>query len=288
MSISELAASLDRSPSHVSRTVSTLTEKELVTVNREGNSKIVRPAKVEPVTVYRSLVQRYPHIEFPKLLTKTAIPLLYFLDEPITVGELAERTDNYRNTVNRIVKRFQTRGMLRKEAGTYVLNDEFSDLATFVRSLVSHLHLVEAPTESGTVLWETVDEYLFQTENSIEAPNYLLTGPHRFAAYGLPLVTTDRRHYFYSERRNALTVADIVCHMLLIDDGARYKGYCLLLLASEGYDRESLYDQAEHYGIPGVVDELIDYLETRGESESTGIVSWTEFERMAADYGVEI
>lgn len=288
MSISDLAETLERSPGHVSRTVSTLAETELVTVEREGNSKIVRPAMVEPVRVYRSLVHRYPHVEFPDLLTKTAIPILYFLDEPITVSELADRTDNYRNTVHRIVTRFQHWGMLQKQAGTYVLNDGFADLNTFARALVSHLHIVTAPTETGTILWETVDEYVLQTEATIDDPDYLLTGPHRFAEYGLGLLTTDRRHYFYSERRDEVTVEDVVCHMLLIDDGARYRGYCLLLLAAEGYDQDTLDERAAHYGLSGIIDELVEYLETRGEHDPPGIVSWTEFEQLAADYGVDV
>lgn len=287
-SVSELATAVDKSPGHVSRTVSELVEKELVTVEREGRSKLVRSVRVEPVAVYRSLVRQFPHVGFEDLLTGTTIELLYFLDEPATVGELAERTGNYRNTVHRIVKRLQNRGILRKNAGTYVLDDEFADLNRFARSLASHLHVVNSPAPTGAILWETVDEFLVGTEAVVDDERYHLTGPHRLEEYGLPLLTTDRRHYFYSERRDALTVEDVVCHVLLVDAGARYKRYALLVLAATEYDPETLRERAGYYGVGAEIGELLDYLETRGERAPPDVGPWNEFEQLAAEYGVSV
>jgi len=56
-------------------------------------------AKVRP-----DLVHQHSHIEFPGLLTGKAHEVLYYLDRPRTVAEIADRSDNYRNTVNRVLK----------------------------------------------------------------------------------------------------------------------------------------------------------------------------------------
>lgn len=288
LSISELARDVDYSKGYVSKRVTDLVEKELVVVLDDGRRKIIEPSKVEPVRIYRDLVQQYPHVDFPELLQGKAIPILYFLDEPITVAQLANRTDNYRNTVNRIVNRLRNRGMVTKDGGRYVLNESFQPLSRFARALANHLHVVDAPVGAGTILWENPAEFLLQTEEAIDDDRYHLTGPRKFSEYGLALMTTDRRHYFYTERQDVLTPEDIVCHMLLIDDGARQKGYCLLLLARAEVDDELLRERADHYGIEGAVDGLLAYLHTEGEQRPDDVPTWNDFERMAADYGVEI
>lgn len=287
MTISTLAETTGRSESYVSRLVSSLVEKALVVRQRDGRNKLVEPASSEAVRRYQDIARTHPHIEFPELLHGKAVPVLYSLGEPVTVREIAERTDNYRNTVHRIVTRFQGRGIVRKNEGTYVLNDDFQELNGFARALISHLHRIDAPVP-GTIIWESVDEFLFQTESEIGEDRYLLTGPHRFTEYELPLVTTDQRYYFYSERATELRAADVVCHMLLIDDSARYKRYCLLLIAKQDVDEAHLRERAEHYGVEEPVDELLRYLETRGEQAPADIAPWNQFEQLAAEYEIEL
>lgn len=285
--ISALADTLDRSGSYVSRLVSSLEEKGLVERRREGRRKLVRPIANEPVNHYRNVTRRYPHVDFPELLQGKAISILYYLDEPITVSELAEETGDYRNTVNRIVKRFQNRGIVKKHEGTYVLNEDFEELNEFARSLVTHLHIVDAPV-SGTIIWEAIDEFLLQTTAEIDEDRYFLTGPQRFAEYDLPLLTTSQVHYFYSERIDELAAADVVCHMLLIDDSARFKGYCLLLITKENIEEEQLRDRAGHYGLTETVDELVEYLATKGAEARPDIVSWSRFQELATQYEVDV
>jgi DNA-binding MarR family transcriptional regulator len=286
LTISELAMEIGYSKSYVSRQVTSLIDKELVVVVEDGRRKVVEPSKVEPVRVYRDLVQQYPHVDFPELLAGKAISILYYLDDSITVGELADRTGNYRNTVNRIINRFQNRGMLAKDGSKYYLNESFQLLGRFARALVTHLHIVDSPVGSGTILWESPSEYLLQTTAEIDDDRYHLTGPRKFSEYELPLMTTDRRHYFYTERQETLTPEDVACHMLLIDDGARQQGYCLLLLART--DVDLLRDRATHYEIEDTIEDLLTYLDTDGKQAPEGLPRWSDFERMAADYGVNV
>lgn len=288
MTISELAAALDRSDSHVSRLVNDLEEQLLVTSHRDGRAKVVEPAGYEAVRLYRDLVQRHPHIDFPDLLQGTAIELLYFLDEPHTVSELAERTDNYRNTVHRVLTRLRNRGLLSKRDGTFVLTDAFETLNRFARAIVTHRHIVATPASAATIVWETVDEFLIETEDPIDDEAFTPTGPRRFADVGVPLVPTDRRHYVFGDRHDTLSVEDLVCHTLLVDDGPRYRSYCLLVLATADWDEATLRDRATHYGVSEAVDDLRTYLETRGEDPSTTLPSWAAFTRLAAEYDIEL
>jgi len=117
-SLKEVAESAGLSESYVSETVSSLEKKGLVNTHREGRKKIVSPAQNRAVELLRETGQLYPHVDLPKLLQGEAVPILYSLDEPKTVAQLAQETGNYRNTVNRILKKLQTRGIASKRIAT--------------------------------------------------------------------------------------------------------------------------------------------------------------------------
>lgn len=288
MSISQLSEESEQARPHVSETVGELSAKNLVRTHRDGKYKIVEAEQITPIQIFRDVVRQNPHVDFSELLHGKALRVLYYLDSPTTVSEIAEKTEEHRNTVHRIVKRFQNRGMVAKDAGTYVLNDDFTDLCRFSRALSSHLHIVRTPIAAGTILWETPDEFLVQAEATVEDPDFFLTGPSKLHEFGIPLVTTDRRYYFYSERLERLGPADVICHTLLIDDSARYRMYCLLLLAKSELPSPDLSDRAVHYGVTKAVKELVQYLQDRGQGEFESMISWEEFEQTAASYGIEL
>jgi len=66
--------------------------------------------------------------------------VLYYLDQPRTVSEIADRSDNYRNTVNRVLKRFRDRGLVGTADGRYEFNADFDRIHEFARELAHHLH----------------------------------------------------------------------------------------------------------------------------------------------------
>jgi len=179
----ELATKLDHSESYLSRAVGDLVEKGLVYTERDGRRKRVVPSDARAVERYRDLVRQHSHIEFPELLTGKALEVLYYLDQPRTVSEIADRSDNYRNTVNRVLKRFRDRGLVGTADGRYEFNADFDRIHEFARELAHHLHRhrLEAVAPKGTILWEDYDEFLAQAETEIDAEAFHETGLARFA-----------------------------------------------------------------------------------------------------------
>lgn len=290
LSVTEVAERLDQSPSYTSELVTRAEEKGLVRTRREGRVKLVSPAETKAVELFQQLAQIYSHIDFADVLTGKTIAYLYFLNEPMSVAQLAERTGDYRNTVNRVITRLLHRGIVQKQDSRYQLNDDFQLLHEFAVEYVHQLHrrTVSEHATAFTILWESLREVLVQTTQPVEADAFLLTGPRRFQEYGIPLVTTDRHHYFYTERRDELTVSDVISHTLLIDEGTRYQTYCLLLIAAEDPDRDQLQGTAETYDLEGLVDDLLTYLDTRGEEKTATLPEWSEFQSTADEYGVTL
>jgi DNA-binding MarR family transcriptional regulator len=288
--ISELATKLDYSESYLSRAVADLVEKGLVYTKRDGRRKQVIPSEARAVELYHDLVRQHFHIDFPELLTGKALEVLYYLDQPRTVSEIAEQSDNYRNTVNRVLKRLRDRGLVGTDDGRYHFNGDFDRLHEFARELAHHLHRqrLESVAPNGTILWENHDEFLAQTETEIEADHFHETGLARFAGFDLQFLLTRHRYYLYSEELEAISPAELCCHTLLIDDDTRHQLYCLLLLSHVDVDESKLRDRAAEYDLEDEIDALLRYLDTSGEVEDDRLPEWAEFQELAADYEVPL
>jgi DNA-binding transcriptional ArsR family regulator len=265
-----------------------LVEKGLVYTERDGRRKRVVLSDARTVELYQDLVRQHSHIEFPELLAGKALEVLYYLDQPRTVSEIADRSDNYRNTVNRVLKRFRDRGLVGTDDGHYEFNADFDRLHEFAREPAHHLHRqrLESVSPKGMILWEDYDESLAQAETEIDAEANHETGLAQFAAFDLQFLLTGHRYYVYSEdstqpRRKSCVVT------LLIDDGSRHCSYCLLLLSHVNVDEEDLQAQAVKYGLEDEIDALLHYLETHGEVDDDRLPEWDEFQDLAADYEVE-
>jgi DNA-binding MarR family transcriptional regulator len=288
--IADLSTKLDHSESYLSRAVGDLVEKGLVYTERDGRRKRVVPSDARAVELYQNLVRQHSHIEFLELLTGKALEVLYYIDQPRTVSEIADRSDNYRNTVNRVLKRFRDRGLVGTDDGCYDFTADFDRLHAFTRELEHHLHRqrLEALAPKGTILWEDYDEFLAQTETEIDAEGFHETGLARFAAFGLQFLLTGHRYYVYSEELDAVSPVELCCHTLLIDDSSRHRSYCLLLLSHVDLEEENLPERAAKYGLEDEIDALHRYVKTHSDIDDVHFPEWDEFQELAADYGVDL
>jgi DNA-binding MarR family transcriptional regulator len=222
-------------------------------------------------------------------LTGKALEVLYYLDQPRTVSEIADQSENYRNTVNRILKRFRDRGLVGSDNARYEFNADFDRLHEFARELAHHLHRqrLESVAPKGTILWEGYDEFLAKTETEIDTDGFHKTGLARFAVFDLQFLLTGHRYYLYSEGLNAISPAVLCCHTLLIDDGSRYRSYCLLLLSHVDVDEDVLREQAAKYGLKDEIDALLRYLEAHGGVDDDWLPEWDKFQELAVDYDIK-
>lgn len=288
--VSELADRMELSQNRVSEIVSGLAKKDLVRKEREGKSKRIVPSESKTVELYQDIVTQYSHADPSKLLSGKAIPLLYYLNEPITVSVLADRTNNYRNTVNRKLKTLQNRGIVGKTDSKYTLIEEFQIFHDFATEIIHHEHRRKAgkAVDSYSILWEDHESFLLQTTEEIAEDEYILTGPRRFEDYGIPLLATGTRHYFYSAEPVELTPEHLICHMLLIDSGARYQSYCLLLMSAVEIDEKRLELLGRRYTVSSFLDDLIEYLKTEGSATTKSLPSWDEYQTLASQYEVTV
>lgn len=294
--VATLGERLDWSLSHTSRVVAELESTGLISVRETGREKLVALANLEPVEELETLLIEYEHVPFAEVVAGSALVLLYYLDQPRTATELTEMTGLSRATVYRRLDDLQEVGIVGKSRSRFRLNDPFSPLVSIARGVAHHQHKREAEqyTSGVIIVWERHDEYLLACDSEIEASGFHLTGPALLAEFDLQLLTRDRRHYFRSDGLASVSPVDLVCHLLLIDDGPRYRRYCLLLMEACGLDPAALRDRAEQYEpladieLSATVEELTEYLRTQGAATHPELPSWDEFQSLAAEYEVEI
>ena len=152
-----------------SRAVSNLVDKGLAYTELDGRGKRIVLSDARAVELYQDLVRQYFHIDFPELLIGKALEVLYYLDQPRTVSEIADWSDNYHNPVNGVLKRFRDRSLVETVNGHYKFNTDFDHLHEFVRELAHYLYRYrfEVVIPKGTILWKDNDEFFAQTETSI-------------------------------------------------------------------------------------------------------------------------
>jgi predicted transcriptional regulator len=287
--VSAFATNLDRSLSYTSELVQRLETLGLVETRRQGKTKQVRLSDAKALELLTDLTQQYAHIEWPELLSGATLRVCYYLDAPRAVTDLARHADVHRSTVHRALAPLQHRGITyQTDDGAYALNDGFEQLSAFARELAHHVHrqTVEEQTDTYTILWESLDEFLVQTTTEITKEHFIPTGTDQFQRYDLPLLARDRRYYLYSETTSDLSPEMLCCHMLVIDSGARTQSYCLLLLSHVDIDRDELRVQATKYGVEDVVDELCTYLDTSGDQRTSRLPEWGDFQELAEEYEV--
>lgn len=275
---------------YVSELVERAEAKGLVHTRRSGKTKRVQPSDAKAIELFDTFIQQYSHIPFPKLLDGATLRVLYYLDSPASATDLADQVSVHRSTVHRALSPLQDRGIVYKSDRQYVVNDEFKELVTLAREF-AHLrnsNRIEDHVESYSILWESLDEFLVQTDKAIESDAFFLTGPERFQTFDLPLLARHRRYYLYSESKEDVSAAELCCHMLVIDDGVRSRSYCLLLLSSVDVDRDDLLALAETYNVRAVIADLLAYLDTEGEERADRLPTWSEFCELANEYGVAV
>jgi predicted transcriptional regulator len=292
----ELADELDWDPGHTSRVVSRLAENGLLIREQQDGRYKVSLSNAEPTERFGDLVREFPHVDFPDQLAGSTIQLLYYLTGERTAAELTEWTGVSRATVYRRLKQLRNVGIVTKRDTRFALTSQFEGLAAFARSLVQHMHRQEASNYAGGVrlIWTDVDEYLFSCRTDVTASRFHQTGPDALDQYGISLLTREEQYYFCSEERTELTPSDLVCHLLLIDDGARYRSYCLLLIVACGIDRDGLIQTAERYDreagidLDTIVQDLCTYLESNGDVSGEQLPEWDTFKSTAADYNISV
>lgn len=292
--ISVLSNITGYSVSYVSERVSYLEELELVSVVRKGRSKKVRALPTTVFETYKDLTSRYSHIDFPSFISPSMFQVCWFLDRPTSVSEMRSKLKLERRRIYQLLEKLQSRGFITKQNDKYMITDRLNGFIQFAQTVIKyeHQHRVESHIPGSRVTWSSPHESLViptekNTEDILDKTDWYLTGISRFSDYELNFFTA-KPTYFYSEISDTLTPTDLISHTLMIEADTRDLSYCALLMISEDISSECLKEASVYYNIEETVDDLVTFVETKGETRSENLPEWREFKSLAKQYGVTL
>ena len=214
-SLSEAAKKMGVSVPVVSRVAASLDEKGFLELKREGKRKIIYFSKAPHATAFIELAGGNPHVALEKILSDSSVRVLSgMLHPPVSVEAISRTTRTPEITVRRTLAKLLEKGIVvRMKPAEYGialprLHDFIEKYAEYVlRSRISRLRGALNPW------WPNA---LFRTT---EQPKDFMvpTGISIFNKYGIKLIQTDFRDYYFSAfdgKPKQPTLEEAVVHAL--------------------------------------------------------------------------
>jgi predicted transcriptional regulator len=285
-SLSQIAEQLDLSVPAISKciNISIKNNNGLFERRRSGKKVLIQRADTNHAHILGNIFTGFKRQPIVDLLSHNSLRILsVILEREKSAREISHIVQVTREHTHKCLTTLARHGIVNKNNLKYKMNPRNKSILEFVRSYYSYKNLSTARTsaDDAVILWERGYEFLFRTSKKIKKINIRSTAISRFPEFGLPLLT-NINYYFHTKRK--MELGDIIIHTVLIDPQSPiYNGYaCLLCLKTNTRDLlkiAKIYDMVEH------IDIILKYLETR-ERDVPWLLSWSEFEELAKDYGV--
>jgi len=277
-------------PNLLSYILKRLLQKGMVKAEKEeGPKKYVYFDNSKHASLFRELLLKYDHIRWENLLSGLAIDVLFqILDKSeITLKSFSKAT------FWRYTRNLMSHGIITKsEDNFFEINPRFSILKDFLVEYQRFLlnAIIGSVSASAVILWQKDFECLIRLPKNTDVSQkfFLRTATSRFNDFGVPLVS-DFDIYLYSKNKETVKVEDVILHTLLIEkDNPRYTLYSLLLLKKQWrrIDKKYLLKEAEKLDLGLQINDVLQFLETRGGRKGLMLPTWEEFLAKAAEYKV--
>ena len=295
LSIAELASKLDATEGWASRVAKRLEEKGIVEKKRHGVSKSVEIVDRDHARLLAEMIRAEPYIPWEKVLSYSNMAVLL----ANATGERDFQRGLSEVTKWRKLRNLAAHGLLAKGGNKSDLNLKLIHFAEAYADFISAKFGRKVLPQKAIVIWEKGYSYFFKVRRSelkkeekvkILGENFIKTAISSFPQYGIQFVTDDL-YYYYEPTVKKLDLEDIILHTLLIHRGSQtYAIYALLLFFKkiESIDFQILKEKSKRYGLLEIAENIIRFVESKGEIHPWPIPKWSELREQANIYGVDI
>ena len=288
--IADIGISLDIFQESLSRTLKSLEKKGLIETEKSGISKYLFFSETKHSTLFKTLLLEFTHVKFENFLSGSSLEILYHLsNSSLSRSEIVLRTGLSEKTIQTKLKNLREFGIVFSERGLYRLNERFDLLRDFLLEFRRYLNLKTAQefAKDAIIIWQEDDEFLIKTSERKESENFFLTSITAFHRYGVQLFLPEYHYYFYSKQRKKLCLEDVILHALVLDPtDTRVILSVLLLWKKQKVDVDYLTKESDKYQLSKTVEDLVKYMNTRGEVRPDHFPTWREYEVRAKEYGL--
>ena len=226
----ELAVALKVKASFVSRLLKQLVQLGLVSVEKQGTSKIVSLSNAGHAQAFKKLYSSRPRLGIEKFFSGKAIEILI----PLTGGELTYRElkpeiNCSRSTFFKIKKRLGGVGALNEVNGKYSIPDPL--VMEFIVQYADNLQLILQKGLVGFAISKRVGKHVLIKTESEKVPEYFVpTGMTRLVEEGLQIIGTGQQEYYFNlnEETRKISIEEAFVHALAISVLERRSEFILL------------------------------------------------------------
>lgn len=295
LSIAELASKLHATEGWASRVAKRLEEKGIVEKKRHGMRKSVEIVDRDHAQLLAEMIRAEPYIPWENVLSYSNMAVLL----ANATGEKDFERGISEVTRWRQLRNLAAHGLVPKAGNTSDIN---SKLIHFVRAYADFISAKfgrEVLPQKAIVIWEKGYSYFFkigrkdlkkEEEVKILGKNFIKTALSSFPQYGIQFITDDF-YYYYEPAVKKLDLEDMILHTLLIDRGSQtYTIYALLLFFKKIKDinLQILKERSKRYDLLEIVQNIIRFVESKGEIRPWPLPKWNELREQANIYGIDI
>lgn len=234
--IDELAKGLNKSPSRVSVALKDLADKGFIETRKIGLSKQIVLSDNKHSSLLKTFISEYHHMKFEELLSGSTLEILLPITySKVKFADIVRLSGCSERTVRRTMKKLKEFGMVTMDREFYYsIGPLHGLLSDFVKEFQSYLNIKSALSFSRTsvIPWQRGKEFLVKTSEEEKRRKWVFsTCYEKMYGYGVQLVLTNFRYYFYSPFKKHLKVEDVALHTLILDPtSSRNILYVLLLI----------------------------------------------------------
>jgi DNA-binding transcriptional regulator YhcF (GntR family) len=291
--IAGLAKELNKSLTRVSIALKDLESKGFVETKKYGISKEMVLSDNKHSLLLKTFISEHYHMKFEKTLSGSTLEvLLPIACSKVKFQGIVMLSGCSSATVKRTIKKLREFGIVALDKEFYYfISLHHKLLSDFVKEFQSYINLKLALSFSNTsvILWQGGKEFLIKTGEERKKDNFFPTCYERMSGYGIKLLLTNFRYYFYSPFRRNIRMEDAVLHTLVLDTSdARNILYVLMLIAKNVKKIRWNYLDKESgkFGLESVIKNIKDYVKNKGKPKPEFFPSWNEFTEKAEEYDI--
>ncbi|MDH2900493.1 MAG: MarR family transcriptional regulator [archaeon] len=295
LSLGELASVLRMSKAWASRVAKRLEEKGIVEKKRHGISKSVEIVDRDHAQLLAEMIKAEPYIPWEKVLSYSNMSVL--LANATGEGDFQRGISEV--TRWRKLRNLAAHGLVPKVGNKSDLNLKLIHFAEAYANFISAKFGSEVLPQKAIVIWRKGYSYFFKVgrrglkkeeEVKILEKNFIKTALSSFPQYGIQFITEDL-YYYYAPAVKKLDLEDIILHTLLIDRGSQtYTIYALLLFFKKikSVNFQILREKSKRYDLLESVENIIQFVDSKGEVRPWPLPKWIELREQANIYGIVI
>jgi DNA-binding MarR family transcriptional regulator len=260
MTISQLAKTLNKNISWISRNVNHLKSLGFVDVKPVGRRVYVDLNEGPMGASINTLISEGSILNIEVILSGPGMQILPLILFPGNKAEdIAKRSSLSIRTVYGLLGRLRKMGVVSLTKGVYILSERHKPLIEFIK-LYAYNSIIKSLKNmfpDASIVWHWRDEFIFSLEQSVSDRSFIPAATSRLRELKYDIIAS-KEYYLYNPLQRKVSEEEALMQSYLIDsENPRIVRMIINAIKNKKINRNSLFEFANKYNIMKKVEEII-------------------------------